>query len=163
MLPDVFEGLLSHPLAPQRVGDELHIDVFGGRFMVGPLPGGVAVRTVAATTPVREERLKGLGGPRAGPMHSSFARTAYASGVSRRPFSGSSGAPRSMRTFAVRKPSHVSSRNSDSNRLFFMSSPTAAERSLRQSRRIQRLWNALRLWRASRAQGHPTSRRAESE
>ena len=52
MLQDVFARLLSHQLEPRWVGDELHVDVFGRRFVVGAHPSGVAVRTLAVTAPV---------------------------------------------------------------------------------------------------------------
>jgi hypothetical protein len=52
MLQDVYDRLLLHRLEPRWVGDELHVDVFGRRFMVADHPGGVAMRTLTVTAPV---------------------------------------------------------------------------------------------------------------
>jgi hypothetical protein len=52
MLQDVYEWLRLCRLEPRWVADEVHVDIFGRRFMVADHPGGVAVRTLAVTTPV---------------------------------------------------------------------------------------------------------------
>ena len=65
MLQDVYARLLTHQLEPRWVGNELHVDVFGRRFMVGDHPNGVAVRTLTVTAPVvfeePEEAIAALG------------------------------------------------------------------------------------------------------
>jgi hypothetical protein len=52
MLQDVFDLLLLHRLEPRWVDGEVHVDIFGRRFMIGDRPGRVAVRTLATTAPV---------------------------------------------------------------------------------------------------------------
>jgi hypothetical protein len=55
MLQDVYDRLLLRRLGPRWVGDEVHVDVFGRRFMIGDRPGGLAVRTLATSAPVTFE------------------------------------------------------------------------------------------------------------
>jgi hypothetical protein len=47
MLQDVYERLLLRRLDPRWVGDELHVDVHGRRFMIRGRPDGLSVRTLA--------------------------------------------------------------------------------------------------------------------
>jgi hypothetical protein len=52
MLQDVYDRLLLHRLEPRWVAHEVHVDVFGRRFMLADRPGGVSMRTLAVTTQV---------------------------------------------------------------------------------------------------------------
>jgi hypothetical protein len=52
MLQDVYDRLLLHRLDPRWVSGEVHVEVFGRRFMITDRPGGLAVRTLVTTAPV---------------------------------------------------------------------------------------------------------------
>jgi hypothetical protein len=52
MLQDVYERLLFYRLDPRWIGDEIHVDVHGRRFMIRGRPDGLAVRTLATAAPV---------------------------------------------------------------------------------------------------------------
>jgi hypothetical protein len=52
MLTALYEHLCLSWLDPRWVGGEIHVDVFGRRFILGEQPNGVALRTLAVTTPV---------------------------------------------------------------------------------------------------------------
>jgi hypothetical protein len=52
MLQDIYDRLLFCRLEPRWVAHEVHVDVFGRRFMLAERPGGITMRTLAGTTQV---------------------------------------------------------------------------------------------------------------
>jgi hypothetical protein len=65
MLQDIYEQLIKRRLEPRWGGGEVHVNIDGRRFMLADRPGGVAVRTLAATAPMifdnPEDALAALG------------------------------------------------------------------------------------------------------
>jgi hypothetical protein len=55
MIHALYERLFLCWLDPQWVNGEVHVDVFGRRFILAETPTGISMRTLAVTAPVTFE------------------------------------------------------------------------------------------------------------